>query len=67
MGGREMKTAPQYLSCARVRVAVQSIRWPEQRVSVGGAGADASCIKAGTCLAADAAVYVIPVFLLLDL
>ena len=40
-----MKTAPQYLSCARVRVAVQSIRWPEQRVSVGGAGASASCIK----------------------
>ena len=56
----EMTTAPHYLSCARVRVVVQSVRWPEQRVSVGGAGASASCIAAGTCLAADAAVYVIP-------
>ena len=57
----EVATSPSYLSCVRVRVVVQSIRWPAQRISVSGRGLSGTCIADGTCLAADAAVYVIPV------
>ena len=57
----EVASAPQFLTCERVRVVVQSIRWPTQRVSVSGRGLSATCIADGTCLAADAAVYVIPI------
>ena len=58
---REVATSPSFLRCERVRVLVQSIRWPSQRVSVGALGGGRSCVASGTCLAADAAVYVIPV------
>ena len=57
----EVPTSASFLTCRRARVVVQSIRWPEQRVSVQGMGKSANCIASGTCLAADAAVYVIPI------
>ena len=51
-----------YLSCDRVRVVVQSLRWPARRVSAGGAVPNGrSCLESGTCEVADAVVYVIPV------
>ena len=58
---KQVATSPSFLRCDRVRVLVQSIRWPSQRVSVGTLGGGRSCVASGTCLAADAAVYVIPV------
>ena len=55
----EVDSSRQFLTCARSRIIVQSIRWPDQVAGMGGQSA--SCVKSGTCLAADAAVYVIPI------
>jgi hypothetical protein len=53
----------QLLSCSRLRVNVQSIRWPQRRAVVRRAlpGLSApSCLDTAACVAADAAVYVTP-------
>ena len=57
----QLATAPKYLSCSRLRVVVQSLRWPDYRVSLASKGIVGSCVLDGSCLSADAIVYAIPV------
>ena len=57
----QLPTAPLYMTCKRLRVVVQSLRWPDHRVSISSLGISGSCVLAGTCIAADAAIYAVPV------
>jgi hypothetical protein len=56
----------QLLTCDRVRLSVQSVRWPRRRAAVVHLGAAATPPRCdadedGSCLAADVAVWLIPV------
>ena len=57
-------TEAQLLTCAHTRVVVQSLRWPQLRVGARALNpllSAPSCIDTAACVAADAAVYVVPV------
>ena len=50
----------QRLTCARVRINVESLRWPQARIAVQTLAASTQA-SAGQLVAADAAIYVTPV------
>ena len=59
-----LESETQLLTCDRLRISVQSIRWPHKRVVVNALNingqAEQECSD-GTCLAADVAIYAIPI------
>ena len=57
-----LPTDVDYLSCARLRVVVQSLRWPAKRLTASRPPTTAkTCLESGSCASADALVYAIPV------
>ena len=55
-----LPTDVDYLSCSRLRVVVQSLRWPAKRLTASRSTAK-TCLESGSCASADALLYAIPV------
>ena len=64
----QLASTARYMACAKAKIAVQSLRWPATRTTGakvpsmdGTAAPDPAClISKGTCVQADAAVWVRP-------
>jgi len=60
-----LSTEVQLLTCNRLRIVVQSLRWPQPRVSVVSMAASSlyapSCASSSSCVLADVVIYAIPV------
>ena len=59
-----LSSETQLLTCKRMRISVQSIRWPQKRVvssQLSPISTASTCIDSSTCLVGDVAIYVVPI------
>ena len=58
-----LSSETQILTCSRLRIAVQSIRWPQQRVVASQLSSTIpiTCKDSSTCLIGDVAIYAVPI------
>ena len=63
----QLASTAQYMACSKIVVKVQSLRWPATRTTTtkivsmdGTVPPDPTCVNKGTCLQADAAIWIRP-------
>ena len=60
-----LSSETQLLTCSRLRISVQSIRWPQRRVVASqltsSSTTPTNCLDSASCLAGDVAIYVVPI------
>ncbi len=63
----ELASTARYMACSKLVIKVQSLRWPASRTTTnkimsmdGAVPPDPTCVNKGTCLQADAAVWIRP-------